>query len=245
MLLILINHPTPAFTLVSKADPEERIFLGNVYRQTMPVSLARVAAIIEAEIGLDVNILDLKALDPDRETVYKQVDLGDRFAIVTRIGAEFEKARDAILSSDWIGFSNHFTFESGIIRDLIHYARTIKPSVKILVGGADAKARPHYYVAAGADIVFRGDVDPAALVEHDWSEPRIVENYRFPFTALSPDHSSAFWNGCPKARRWVAPTARYGGAGGLRGQVRSGARRPGVYGGNLTVRAASTARLSW
>ncbi|HYF85492.1 radical SAM protein [Azospirillum sp.] len=61
----------------------------------------------------------------------------------------------------------------------------IKPSVKILVGGADAKARPQYYVAAGADIVFRGDVDPAALVEHDWSEPRIVEDYRLPFTALS------------------------------------------------------------
>ncbi|HYF86381.1 hypothetical protein [Azospirillum sp.] len=119
MLLTLINHPTPAFTLVSKADPEERIFLGNVYRQTMPVSLARVAAIIEAEIGIDVNILDLKTLNPNQETVYKQVDLGDLFAIVTRIGAEFEKARDTILNSDWIGFSNHFTFESGIIRDLI------------------------------------------------------------------------------------------------------------------------------
>ena len=33
--------------------------------------------------------------------------------------------------------------------------------------------------------MFRGDVDPAALVEHDWSEPRIVEDYRLPFTALS------------------------------------------------------------
>lgn len=36
-------------------------------------------------------------------------------------------------------------------------------------------------------------------------------------TTSNPDHSSGFWNGCPKARRWVAPTARDDGAGGLRG----------------------------
>lgn len=185
MLLTLINHPTPAFTLESKRHPGDKIFLGNVYRQTMPISLARVATILEDNLPIAVDILDLKSSETAIETVYKQVDLGDRTATVTRIGAAFEDARDAILRSDWIGLSNHFTFESGIIRDLIRYARSVKPGIKILVGGADAKARPHYYISAGADIVFRGDVDPRALASHDWSDPRVVEDYRHPFPDLS------------------------------------------------------------
>jgi hypothetical protein len=79
----------------------------------------------------------------------------------------------------------------------------------------------------------------AATVERRLNEAMNVSRL------VSPDHSSGFWNGCPKAGRWVAPTARHDGAGGLRGQVGLGARGPGVHGGSLTVRAASTAMLSW
>jgi len=185
MLLTLINHPTPCFTLLKKEAGAEPLYLGNVYRRTMPVSLARVASILEASLGIDVDILDLKALDPANEIAYKTVDLGDRIATVKRAGAAFERAREAIARSDWVGLSNHFTFESGIIRDLIAYCRHVKPGIKILVGGADAKARPDFYVACGADIVFRGDVDPRALQNHDWSAPKIVPDYRVPFEDLT------------------------------------------------------------
>src|SRR5688572_2553234 len=119
MLLTLINHPTPSFTLLKKEPEAEPLYLGNVYRRTMPVSLARVASVLEAVLNLDVDILDLKAIDPGNEIAYKTVDLGDRIATVKRSGGAFEKAQGAIARSDWIGLSNHFTFESGIIRDLI------------------------------------------------------------------------------------------------------------------------------
>lgn len=185
MLLTLINHPTPCFTLLKKEPGSEPVYLGNVYRRTMPVSLARVASILEAALDLDVDILDLKAIDPANEIAYRTVDLGDRIATVKRSGGAFEKAREAIARSDWIGLSNHFTFESGVIRDLIAYCRQVKPSIRILVGGADAKARPDFYVSCGADIVFRGDINPSELQDHDWSAPRIVEDYRHPFEALT------------------------------------------------------------
>ncbi|WP_169728819.1 cobalamin-dependent protein [Salinarimonas rosea] len=161
------------------------MLLGNIYRRTMPVSLARVAAAVERATDIRVDVLDLKARDPARETEYKRVDLGDRMAIVNRIGASFDIAADAIRRSDIIGLSNHFTYESGVIRDLISFARRVRPDVRIIVGGADAKARPQFYLDVGADLVFRGDVSPEELVSNDWSVKRIVGDYRHPFSEMS------------------------------------------------------------
>lgn len=91
MLLTLINHPTPCFTLLEKEPGAKPVYLGNVYRCTMPVSLARVASVLEAALDIDVDILDLKAIDPANEIAYKTVDLGGRIATIKRSGGAFEK----------------------------------------------------------------------------------------------------------------------------------------------------------
>jgi radical SAM superfamily enzyme YgiQ (UPF0313 family) len=82
------------------------------------------------------------------------------------VGAHFSAADEAIEESDWIGMSSHFTFESGVIRDLIAYIKKRKPSIKVMVGGADVKARPQDYLQMGADLAFVGDFDPGAFKSH-------------------------------------------------------------------------------
>ncbi|MFN3686745.1 hypothetical protein [Salinarimonas sp.] len=185
MLMTLINHPTPSFSLIPHGAPQERIILGNVYRNTMPVSLARVAAIIESTTDHHVQIVDLRAQDSEYEFEYKTVDLGDRYVLIKRVGAPFEFARQAIENSDLVGFSNHFTYESGIVRDLISYCREVKPEIKIIVGGADAKVRPQFYIGCGANLVFRGDVNPSEFSNNDWTTPRVVNEHRHSFEDIA------------------------------------------------------------
>jgi radical SAM superfamily enzyme YgiQ (UPF0313 family) len=70
-----------------------------------------------------------------------------------------------------------------VVSDLIAHARKVKPSIKIMVGGADVSARPHDYLAFGADLAFVGDFDPSALAEEQ-TEPHIVGPHRQTFEDL-------------------------------------------------------------
>lgn len=189
MKITLIQHPTVALKIAGFTAPEFEefaeagVYLGNVYRRIIPASLLRVAAVMEQEGAAEVAILDLRVAACNREEIYKTVAWEGYTIEARRVGAAFSYADQAISESDWIGLSSHFTFESGIVRDLIAHAKKVNPAVKVLVGGADVSARPHDYLAYGADLVAIGDFNPQAFADYR-EEPQIVGPYRHPFANL-------------------------------------------------------------
>jgi len=188
--IILINHPTVSFALEEHGGTKDVLYLGNSYKYAMPISLVRVATILESKLGIDADIFDMKASPFARNEVYKEVDFGLRNALISRVGINIEMIDEIVEGYDAVGFSNHFTYESGIVRELIQRCRTKHPKIKILAGGADVKARPHFYINAGADMAFVGDINIDAIRDNDWSSPTIVPAYRYPFEGLSkPDFS--------------------------------------------------------
>lgn len=185
----LLQHPTVALKIHGFDEEqfgdfaESGIYLGNIYRRVMPASLLRVASVLEQELPTEVQVLDLRLLDPDREEVYKTLDWEGYTVEARMVGGSFSHADEAISNSDWIGLSSHFTFESDIVKQLIAHARKVKPSVRIMVGGADVSARPHDYINSGADIAFVGDIDSKAL-SNVINAPGIVGPHRQPFNDL-------------------------------------------------------------
>lgn len=187
-IITLIHHPTVALRVHGFSASEfpeladSGAYLGNIYRKIMPPSLPRVASVLEKYLDADVRILDLRIAGSDHEETMKTIGWEGYDIEVTRIGAPFAYARAAIEASDWVGFTSHFTYESGVVKDLIAYAKQVKPSVKVMVGGADVKARPADYLAFGADLVSVGDLDPNDVASH--TVPRIAALYRHDFHDL-------------------------------------------------------------
>lgn len=189
MKVTLVHHPTVALKVSGFQAPEFEafsatgIYLGNIYRRIIPPSLPRVASVLERELAADVRILDLRIADWRREEIYKSLMWEGYRVDAYRVGAPFAAADAAIQESDWLGLSSHFTFESGVVADLIAYARRLKPSIKIMVGGADVTARPHDYLSFGADLVFVGDLNPDVL-RHDLRGPTLSAPFRYHFEGL-------------------------------------------------------------
>ena len=185
--ITLIHHPTVALHATGFVDPEfsefakDGIYLGNTYGRIIPPSLPRVASVLERHLGADVDILDLRINDAGRRDVYKTVVWENQYKInVERLGSAFDDCNDRVANADWVGLSSHFTFESGVVKDLISHVKTVNPAVKVMVGGADVKARPNDYLEFGADLAFTGDCDPAAVTAYK-GEPQIVGRYSHPF----------------------------------------------------------------
>ena len=161
MKVSLIQLPTVAVKMYGyPGSSESGIYLGHVYREVMPLSLPRVASVIQNEVGEDVSILDLRIADPNNEEVYKGFDYEGFNMEARRVGASFDLADKVIAESDWIGLSAHFAFESHVVRDFIQHAKKLNPGVKVMVGGHDATKRPEKYTEFGADLVFEGDFNP-------------------------------------------------------------------------------------
>jgi B12 binding domain len=164
---------------------ETGIYLGNTYARIMPASLPRVASVLERHLDAEVGIVDLRIGDAERHEPYKEMLWEGQYSMrVDRVGSRFADCDAAVQSADWVGFTSHFTYESGIIRDLIQHVRRVNPAVRIMVGGADVKARPHDYLRFGADLAFVGDCDPTAISAYDGT-PRIVGPYSHPFEELT------------------------------------------------------------
>lgn len=182
MKIGLIQLPTLALKLRGYLD--SAIFLNNVYAKVMPASLLRVASVIKKELREEVTILDLRMLDPKRKEFYKSFNWEGYVIECYRVGASFEKADELIISSDVIGISSHFSFESGIVKDFIEYAKKKNPKIKIMIGGADVKARPQEYVGFGADLVFVEDFNPEEFRNATFTK-QIGMYYRHPLGKLS------------------------------------------------------------
>lgn len=189
--ILLIHHPTPALHMSGFLDPafvefrESGIYLGNIYSKIMPPSLPRVASVLTQHLDADVQIFDLRLRGVGKRTRYKEILWEDQYDIhVDRWGAPFDECDDAVSAADWVGLSSHFTFESGVVRDLIQHVKRVKPAVKVMVGGADVKARPADYVRFGADLAFVGDCDPSAVASYEGGQ-HIVAAYSHPFEELT------------------------------------------------------------
>lgn len=193
----LIHHPTVALKISGFTDPEfEELsqaggYLGNIYRKIIPPSFPRVAAVLEkSDPDVSAEILDLRIVGSEVEESLRSINWEGYNIDVVRVGGHFELADEAIDGSDWLGISSHFTYESGVIRDLIQYAKRRKPSVKVMVGGADVKARPSEYLAMGADLAFTDDFDPEAFREYREGDrtspvgPKVLSPHRHPFPDL-------------------------------------------------------------
>ncbi len=186
----LVHLPTIRLELVDYRNKRLGINgpmrLGNAYPNIMPSSLPRVAGAIRGGVGgereIRVGITDLRAIAPLEEKHFKTVRWEGHRVDVMRVGASFEQAEAAIRSSDVLGLSSHFTYESGVIVEFMGFAKRLKPGVLIAVGGADVRARPEYYLQNGADIVLTGDVKPEELKSPRGK--RIVD-YRIPFGELA------------------------------------------------------------
>lgn len=188
--VLLIHHPTVALKIHGFTAPgleefsESGLYLGNVYRKIMPASLVRVASVIENELSVEVEVFDLRTTECAPEQTYKTIEWEGCQVEARSIGAPFDYADEAINRADWVGLSSHFTYESGVIKDLIAHIKRVAPAVKVMVGGADARARPEDYLNFGADLVFVGDFNPQALAAHDGVR-RIVGPYIHPFVNLT------------------------------------------------------------
>lgn len=188
MKVLMIQHPTVAlkisgFTSDFEEFAKSGVYLGNVYRRIIPASLSRVASVIERRLGAEVSIIDLRVADPEREETYNTIDWEGYTVETRRVGAAFSYADQEISEADWVGLSSHFTFESGVIRDMIAHVKKVNPRAKVIVGGADVSARPHDYLRFGADVACVGDFNPQVLTE-DVREPRVVAPHRHPFEDL-------------------------------------------------------------
>jgi hypothetical protein len=186
----LIHHPTPALHVGGFVDPElseleQGVYLGNTYGRIMPPSLPKVASVLSRSLDADVNIVDLRFSDSNHRETYRTVTWEQQYTIqVERVGSPFAHCNDQVEAADWVGLSSHFTFESGVIRDLIRHIKTVKPQVKVMVGGADVKARANDYLAFGADLAFVGDFNPAALVDYRDGQ-HVIGPHSHPFAELT------------------------------------------------------------
>lgn len=188
--ITLINHPTTALHIDGFSDPdlselEGGIYLGNTYERIMPISLLRVASVLTRHLDVEIDVLDLRLSDRPHRKIYKTVKWEKQYTIeVERVGRPFDDCNDRIEGADWVGLSSHFTFESGIVRDLIHHIKKVKPHIKIMVGGDDVKARPEDYIAFGADLAFVGDFNPAVLANYREGK-HVVGPYSHPIEELA------------------------------------------------------------
>src|SRR5438093_10059082 len=91
--ITLIHPPTVALKVVGfeggefDSLAESGAYLGNVYRKIIPPSLPRVAAVMEKELPVEVDILDLRLEDYDREEVYKHIDWEGYQVEARRVGS--------------------------------------------------------------------------------------------------------------------------------------------------------------
>lgn len=103
----------------------------------------------------DIEIIDLM-LD-DRRTYYKSFQYGPKLLNCYRLGKPFEEYDHKYLEGDVHGITSNHTNASQIVADLAAHIKKINPNSLVVIGGADATARPEYYLNRGADVVVKGE----------------------------------------------------------------------------------------
>ncbi|KKU99848.1 MAG: Radical SAM domain protein [Parcubacteria group bacterium GW2011_GWA2_48_9] len=188
MKIALVKLPVVGLQL--KGYAENPIYLGNVYKRTMPSSLLRVASVLQDTLDAKIGFSDLHIANPNRIEDYKEINWEGCTITAQRFGAPFGAIDDIIKDAAWLGISSHFTFDFDVVREFIAYAKSVNPRLKIMLGGADVKAQPYEYLKAGADLVFTGDINPYALNEKKSLEQRLIGPFKYQFEKLVyPDFS--------------------------------------------------------
>jgi len=125
--------------------------------QTQPVLLPSLEMGLESR-GYDVEseIINMKLMG-DQEEYRKTMRLGRLELESYRVGAPFDSVEDSLREADVIGLTSNYTSSSGVVREFVEYVRRTNPHLRIVIGGADASARPEFYLRGGADAVVQGE----------------------------------------------------------------------------------------
>jgi len=116
-----------------------------------------------------VEVIDMKAMDPERFTKFGAVRYGRHKLTKYRVGADFRSLRDRLRELDFVCVTSNFTQEAGVVADFLDFVREVNPRAVTIVGGTDAtsKERASFYYAEHCDVVFVG--------EGQQNLPRLVE----------------------------------------------------------------------
>ncbi len=148
----LIEVPEAKITCV--LDGIEEVY--SAVRTNYPKQSQLIVAGFLKDVG-DIEIVDMKLLNPEREELYKEVPYGNGTIRCYRKGASFESVKDKLSDAGILGLTSNFTRASGIITDFIRYSKEVNPEAKIIVGGSDATPRYEHYLKNGADVVVLGE----------------------------------------------------------------------------------------
>lgn len=170
MKALLVQQPTTELKVLGIT--KEPIVLGNTYGAAMPSSLTRVTRALRQQVD-EVRISDLRIADPSNRTLHKKYKWEGGTLEVNRVGADFQRIDDEVKETDVVGISSHFTCESEVVGALIRHIKRVNKRTKVVVGGADVKARPQAYIKAGADLAVRLGLNPETIKNFP-KEPQIV-----------------------------------------------------------------------
>ena len=148
----------PEIKVVYETAAGEEVYskiVTNYMKYSQLILAGALVAFQRLEVNLD--IIDMKLLDPAREELYKQFKYGNGTIRCYRIGAGFGSTTERICASDVIILTANFTKTANVAIDFIKYAKKVNPESTIVVGGSDATPRYRYYLENGADIVVLGE----------------------------------------------------------------------------------------
>lgn len=151
--LKLIEPPVVSLRLEGSILGTDRIETPN---PTQPVLLPSLEeGLVDLGYICNSEIINMKLTS--NESFQGTLNIGDLEIEKYVMGASFESIEEKIKEADIIGITSNHTISSVNVNGLIRYAKKVKPTLKILVGGSDASARPNYYLNAGADAVVKGE----------------------------------------------------------------------------------------
>lgn len=104
------------------------------------------------EAAAEIEALHIEALNYHRYISQKYIEVYFQ-------GATNERIRRSLEGVDFLGITADFTFEASSVADLIKRAKEVNKHMVVGVGGADATARPEFYLANGADRVIQREAE--------------------------------------------------------------------------------------
>jgi hypothetical protein len=171
----LIDNPRIAFVSVSSVA----LKLGKEIISPVRINYPKISQLLLAthtrdyleSIGMhpSIEVIDMKAMDPERFTKLGTVRYGKYKLTKYRVGADFKSLTDRLKELDFVCITSNFTQEAGVVTDFLDYVRKVNPRAITAVGGTDAtsKERAAYHYADHCDVVFVG--------EGQKNLPRLVE----------------------------------------------------------------------
>lgn len=151
----IVLFEVPGVVLRRKSD---KVVLGEMLTDYPKHSQLMVAGALR-NLGVELEIVDMKSMDPTRLEKYGELNYGEHILEKLMVGASFNSVKDHIIGSDVVGITANFTYESAVVKRFIKFVKKVNPHSNVVVGGSDATGRPEHYISAGADVVMLGKAE--------------------------------------------------------------------------------------